>query len=245
MNGNEIYSIRNLSGDFGAYVICMDNIGYIYIAGSQMASFCTIKINPGDIVPVDLISFTAEVIEHNILLVWSTASETNNMGFEIYKKKSKDRSQKSEWEKVGFVSGFGTSTEIKSYSFNDNKISLGTYSYRLKQINYDGSYEYSTEVEVSILIPVEFSLAQNYPNPFNPNTTISFSLPIDAKVTLKLFNSLGEFIEIISVEEFSAGNNSINFSAHNLVSGVYLYSINARGKDNSSYYSVKKMVVIK
>ncbi|RKY93328.1 MAG: hypothetical protein DRQ13_09595 [Ignavibacteriae bacterium] len=137
-----------------------------------------------DPIPVELTSFAASVSDENVTLNWSTATETNNQGFNV------ERNAGSGFEKIGFVAGFGTTTETHSYSYNDNSLEVGTYTYRLKQVDYDGTFEYSDVVEVDVLAPDVFALEQNYPNPFNPSTTINFSLAADSKVSLKVFDIL-------------------------------------------------------
>jgi Concanavalin A-like lectin/glucanases superfamily len=155
------------------------------------------------IVPVELTSFTALVNGDDVQLLWITASELNNSGFSIERKYSNN-----EFIEVGFVPGFGTTTEPKSYSFNDDNLRSGVYTYRLKQIDFDGTFTYSDEVEVDIAVPATFSLDQNYPNPFNPNTRISFSLAVDSKVSLKIFDVLGQ--EVASpVNQDNAGNSHV------------------------------------
>ena len=127
-----------------------------------------------NIVPVELTSFTASVLQNEkaVQLNWTTATETNNSGFEIlrgvYPANSRTQND-NEWNTIGFVPGFGTTTEPKSYSFTDENVSTGIYKYRLKQIDFDGTFEYSNEIEVEVdFTPKEFVLYQNYPNPFNP-----------------------------------------------------------------------------
>ena len=193
----------------------------------------------GSIIPVELTSFAASVNEDEVVLNWSTATETNNQGFEIQRKSAAD------FQTVGFAEGHGTTTEIQNYSFTDSKLEPGTYTYRLKQIDYNGSFEYSNSVEAEIIAPAEFSLKQNYPNPFNPATVIKFSLAVDSRVTLRLFNVLGEEIAILLQTDLSAGSQEINFDASNLTSGVYLYRLEAAGIDGSSFTSTKKMILNK
>ncbi len=196
-------------------------------------------------VPVELSSFIANVKGNAVMLNWITATETNNKGFEIQKSTvSSQRSVPVKWEKIGFVTGFGTTTEPKSYSFTDNKVSPGTYSYRLKQINFDGSFEYSSNVNVVVNIPIEFSLSQNYPNPFNPSTIINYSLNNPGLITLKIFDSIGKEVATLVNEKQSAGDHSVIFNAYNgktrLASGIYFYKLKS-GESTA----IKKFILMK
>jgi hypothetical protein len=191
-----------------------------------------------EIVPVELTSFSADISGNNVLLNWTTATEINNQGFEI--QRSEISSQKSDWEGIGFVPGFGTTTEPKSYSFCDENLSKGMYSYRLKQIDFNGSFEYSKVVEVIIKTPTEFSLLQNYPNPFNPTTTISWQSPVNSWQTLKIFDVLGNEVAILVNEEKSAGEYELEFNASDLSSGLYFYRLEA-----GNFIETKKMVLLK
>ena len=194
---------------------------------------------PPHTIPVELTSFTANVSNGNVLLNWSTATETNNLGFEV------ERRGEGEFVTVGFVDGNGTSTEIHNYTFTDNNLATGTYYYRLKQVDYDGSFEYSNVVEADVQAPVDFSLQQNYPNPFNPSTKISFGLAVDSKVTLKIFDVLGQEVTTLISSDLSAGIHQINFDASSINSGVYFYRIEANGLDGSQFVDVKKMILAK
>jgi len=191
------------------------------------------------IVPVELISFTAQTSEENVQLNWQTATETNNQGFEVERK-----SANSEFEQVGYVAGFGTTTKPKAYSFTDSKVQTGSYTYRLKQIDLDGTYEYSNEVTVEVTTPIEYVLEQNYPNPFNPSTVIKYSIPQDGMVTLEVFNLLGEKVATLVNGVQQAGRYEVNFDASKLASGIYVYTISAAG-GAGSFNSVKKMVLMK
>ena len=205
------------------------------------------------ILPVELSSFSASLFGQSVLLNWITASEINNAGFEIERsQKSKVKSQ-TEWERIGFVEGNGTTTETNSYLFIDpldgtgNNITTGTYVYRLKQIDFDGSFNYSNEIEIEVgLTPAAFALEQNYPNPFNPNTTIKYSLPFESEVKLVIHNVLGEIVTELVNGNQSGGNYEITWNAGNLSSGVYFYTIQAMSvKNGNQFKSVKKMILLR
>ena len=198
--------------------------------------------NGGGTIPVELISFSASSSIGNVTLEWNTSTETNNHGFEIERSASFNASGEDTWVRIGYKEGHGTTTEPQSYSFNDDISSIKTQSlkYRLKQINYDGSYEYSKVVEVTNLSPVEFILQQNYPNPFNPVTVIKYGLPVKSNVQLKIFNSIGEEIQTLVNEEKPAGSYEVEFNASNLPSGIYFYQIKA-----GSFSETKKMVLLR
>ena len=186
------------------------------------------------VVPVELTSFTANVVGREVLLVWKTATEINNMGFEVQKKIGRY------WSVLGFVEGNGSSTTTHTYQFTDYKPQVGRENtYRLKQIDYDGSFNYSKIVIVSV--PAEgYSLEQNYPNPFNPTTKIRFELPVDGFVTIKIFDTFGQKVTTILNEFKKANAYEINFNASNLASGVYIYRMQV-----NNYLESKMMVLIK
>ena len=167
-------------------------------------------------VPVELTSFTAGIDGRNIILNWTTATEINNLGFEIQRRSDDD------YRTIGFVDGHGTTTEIQNYSFADINPETGLYNYRLKQIDFNGTIEFSQEIEVEFFNPSKFELKQNYPNPFNPSTNISFLIPEPGLVTLKVYSILGEEVAELINEFKEAGIYEINFSAANLPSGIYI-----------------------
>lgn len=173
---------------------------------------------PG-VIPVELISFTAAVSGNQVLLNWSTGTETNNKGFAIQKNVNNN------WIEIGFVNGKGTSTELQKYSFVDNPVQNGKMQYRIKQIDFDGSYSYSNVVEVEVAIPLEFALYQNYPNPFNPSTVIKYSIPVEGLVKLEVFNINGELVKTLVNESQVAGAHQVIFDASGLASGVYTYKL--------------------
>ncbi|WP_290662004.1 M14 family zinc carboxypeptidase [Ignavibacterium sp.] len=189
------------------------------------------------VVPVELSSFTATSLDNSVELNWVTSSETNNSGFEIQRKVLGDN---SEWMKIGFVNGTGTSTEINTYSFIDKDPVRGINLYRLKQIDFDGSYKIFTSVAVNFNPPAEFSLGQNYPNPFNPTTIISWQSPVGSHQPLKVYDILGNEVATLVDEYREAGRYKVEFDASNLASGVYIYKLTA-----GSFNSSKIMMVIK
>jgi hypothetical protein len=192
------------------------------------------------VIPVELTSFTASVIGTDVNLIWATASETNNKGFEIEKKISSNQSSVSSWEKIGYTPGYGTTTETKSYSFIESNVNAGAYLYRLKQIDFDGSFEYSDEVEVVVTAPSVYTLEQNFPNPFNPVTQIKFNIPESGFVKLEIYNLVGQKVSTLINSELNSGYHSIEFNAGDFSSGVYVYTISVNG-----FSSSKKMILMK
>ena len=138
------------------------------------------------------------------------------------------------------MGGNGTTTELSKYSFLDQGLTVGKYQYRLKQIDYDGSFEYSKKVSVEISRPFEFSLEQNYPNPFNPSTTIQFSIPSEGVIKLTVLNIIGEEIETLVNEYKTEGTHQVIFNAENIPSGIYFYKL-----DSGSFTQTRKMILIK
>jgi len=193
-------------------------------------------------IPVELTNFSATVSNSSVTLHWSTATETNSKGFEIERNMLTNGGKEiSEWKKIGFVSGNGTSTELNNYSFTDNSLASGNYSYRLKQIDFDGSFAYywlNETVEVST--PVEFALLQNYPNPFNPVTKIKYAVSIRQYTTLKVYNILGREVATLVNEYQAAGNYEVKFDASNLSSGVYFYKL-----QSGNFVQTKKLLLMK
>jgi len=180
------------------------------------------------VVPVELASFSSDIEGNTLHLKWITSSETNNHGFKI------ERKTEGEWTARGFIEGNGTTTEPKEYSFQEELSESGKYSYRLKQIDYDGSYEYSNIVNVDFsLTPKEYSLKQNYPNPFNPTTIINYSVPRQGNISIILYDALGREVTRLVDEEKSAGEYSVEFNASNLSSGLYICHMKGVGFNQS------------
>lgn len=175
---------------------------------------------------VELTSFGARVSGSSVVLNWQTASEINNQGFEVQRK-----TKNTSWENLGFVNGFGNTTETQSYTFVDKSVTSGSYTYRLKQIDFDGTYEYSKEVEVDMAVS-DFHLYQNYPNPFNPSTSVKFSVPSEGLVTVKVHDMLGQEVTTLFSENVSAGVHTLNWNGkdsygNDVSSGSYICKLTA------------------
>ena len=197
------------------------------------------SVTGDDNLPVELSSFNAIDNRGNVNLTWSTATETNNRGFEVQK------STGGNFFTIGFVKGQGTTTQLHSYSFTDENVPAGMTSYRLKQLDLNGVFTYSDVVTLNVNAPANYQLTQNYPNPFNPSTQISFAIPVDAGVKITIFNSLGQTVTQLVNNQFTSGNHTINFNASRLSSGLYFYVLQANGIDGSSFTATKKMMLMK
>ena len=194
----------------------------------------------GSPLPVELSSFSVKVKDGDVTLNWRTETEVSNFGFEIHRAHTSTSLSVTEWEVLGFVQGHGNSNSPKEYSFIDQSVSGGKYSYRLKQIDTDGQFEYSKVIEVDLGTPGKFELSQNHPNPFNPTTTIKFSLPQSGNVKLTVYNLLGEQVAELVNEFREAGVHTINFNASDFNSGVFIYKLEA-----NSFVLARKMTLIK
>jgi hypothetical protein len=188
-------------------------------------------------VPVELTSFTAKVTSEGVKLNWTTASELNNHGFEIERSNDDE-----EFFTIGFVEGMGTTTEATNYIYFDKLTYSGTttYSYRLKQIDFNGLYEYSEVLTVDFDVPGEFILNQNYPNPFNPSTTIKYAVPKESPVSIKIFDLTGREVLTIVDEVKQPGTYELTFDAGKYASGVYIYQM-----ISGDFVQVKKMSLLK
>lgn len=193
--------------------------------------------------PVELVSFTVLARGGITELNWSTATEVSNHGFEVERRAiNNQQSTVNNWAKIAFVDGHGTTNTPQNYSYSDNSVSLGKYSYRLKQIDRDGKFEYSKEVETVVgMTPKTMSLGQNYPNPFNPETNIEFAVPASGFTTLKVYNMLGEEVSTLVSGNVEAGVlNKVSFKGLNLASGLYFYTLRSR-----NFVDTKKMTLMK
>ncbi len=191
------------------------------------------------VLPVELTDFNSATNENYVILNWKTFSETNNSGFNIERSVSNKGIQN--WKTIGFVNGKGTTSSPEEYSFTDAGITSGKYNYRLKQIDYNGSFQYfNLDNEVTVGIPVKFTLFQNYPNPFNPATVINCQLPVSGFISLKIYDLVGKEIITLVNENQDAGYHSIEFNGSGLSSGVYFYKLETEG-----FAETKRMTLIK
>jgi V8-like Glu-specific endopeptidase len=188
------------------------------------------------IIPVELTSLTVVAYDQSVEISWITATETNNAGFNI----ERSHGIIHDWFEVAFVNGKGTTTERNTYTYTDRELQVGTYFYRLKQVDFDGTFSYSPEVEVSVLTPDDFTLFQNYPNPFNPSTKIKFAIPVKTQLQLNVYNMLGEKVAEVFSGILEGGFHEFNFDAANLSSGVYVYRI-----ESDKFTDSKKMSILK
>ena len=237
---------------FSSWLFCQSSIVYdlgTTIAVGNGADVCagTITVNGtysgggtfcNSALPVELVSFTAISVKDKVELTWKTATELNNYGFEIERASA---SPGMNWDKIGFVQGNGNSNSPKEYSFIDHSVLSGSYSYRLKQLDNDGTFKYSEPVEVTInQIPNDYSLNQNYPNPFNPSTTIAYDIPKTSLVRISVYDILGKEIKLLVNTEKNSGHYEIIFDAKELAGGIYYYSIRT-----GEFSQSKKMILLK
>lgn len=236
VNGNQVVVWQWTLGASGTGApLTLDANDFFGATASDEFYFDDYTVTDLTVVPVELTSFVANVKNNAVTLNWETATEINNQGFEIQR-----RSESTEYTTIGSVAGNGTTTEKQVYSYSDAGLEAGKYFYRLKQVDFNGTYEYSNEISAEITAPVEFSLSQNYPNPFNPSTTITFSLAEPTFVKLVVYNLLGEVVQTLKNENMNAGSYNITFDASALPSGMYLYKI-----ETAQFNSVMKMMLMK
>jgi hypothetical protein len=227
--------LRTPGGTNDGGTVQISNVNSPYLTANLTIGFPTSSL------PVEMVSFAATANRLTAELKWSTATEVNNFGFDI-ERRLINQSQVTNWTKVGFVPGAGTSSSLHNYSYVDNDVQAGLYEYRLKQIDRDGSFKYSKSMQVEVgMAPRVLSLGSNYPNPFNPSTTIEFSVPSDGRATLKVYNVLGQEVATLFDGVAVAGNlNKATFDASRLSSGVYFSRLESGG-----HALVKRMLLMK
>lgn len=226
--------------DFTGSWVCLNTTtssGYLIATG--LTTFSDFAIGGDSLqnpLPVELASFTSTVNARNVTLNWSTSSEINNSGFDIERSGADNM-----WSKVGYVAGHGTSQSPNSYTFTDANLNSGKYSYRLKQTDFNGNFEYfSLSSEVIVGVPGKFDLSQNYPNPFNPSTKINYQITDPGNVLLKVYDLSGKEAATLVSEKQEAGYYTVTFDASGLSSGIYFYKLTS-----NNFTATKRMMLIK
>ncbi|HWA05517.1 MAG TPA: T9SS type A sorting domain-containing protein [Ignavibacteria bacterium] len=249
VNGNERWSSRfngtSNSEDGGTGALLL-NSGQFAVCGISTspgtgADMKLIKYSDAAL-PVTMTDFSATVNRRNVCLSWQTSNEINNSGFELQRISVKSGSS-SAWEKIAFITGHGNTNIPSQYTFSDINLNAGNYNYRLKQIDYNGNFEYfqlNAPREIVIGAPQEFELSQNYPNPSNPTCVINYSVPSDGYVKITVYDIQGKVCAILIDEQITAGYHSVRFDGTLLASGIYFYRIQAE-----SFTETKKMILIK
>lgn len=237
-NDGSTFSLQGSHKDGNNSIGRRTGIGFyfsnFYLAGNSL-------FNP---LPVELTSFMASTIKNEVILDWATGHELNNTGFDI-ERAPVINGKADNYSKVGFVSGKGNSNSPQSYKYSDKGLTAGKYSYRLKQIDFNGNFKYfNLSTEVNVALPGSFELSQNYPNPFNPTTSINYEMPFDGTVKLVVFDNLGREVKTLVNGNVSAGYYKTEFNAAGLSSGIYFYRLNAES-GSQKFEKILKMMLVK
>ena len=271
VTGGHVYRGQNVPELIGKYIYgdyCQQTVWMLEYDGISPATNQTLLTAPGRIVsfgvdqenelyaltfnpyniyifakvlPVELVSFSGQYRNNEVILNWKTATEVNNYGFEVQRQAGNRELTVGKWKVVDFVEGSGNSSSPKFYSYIDTEIrNSSVYHYRLKQVDTDGSFTYSNEILVTAEPPNYFSLSQNYPNPFNPKTKIYYSIPGESLIEIKLYDVLGTEIATLVNGIKPTGRYELIFDASNISSGIYYYRM-----QSGSYFDIKKMVILK
>jgi Secretion system C-terminal sorting domain len=214
-------------------------ITFLFLFSIQLFAGIGVGYSPVGSLPVELTSFTAKQSVSGVELYWVTATEVNNFGFEVERSYLLSPNDKTNWEKIGFISGHVNSSSPNNYSFIDNKPLSGKSQYRLKQIDENGAFKYTKIIEVVSVI-LKYNLTQNYPNPFNPSTLITYSIPTSSNVIINVYNILGELIKTLVNGYQEAGSYKVNFDAGGLSNGIYFYKM-----QSGNFVQIKKMLLLK
>ena len=236
-NENRISMANYVNSEWTHYDTELDNM-LRTVNKTGLADLTLFSIDDYDYpMPVQLESFTGSVSGRNVFLNWKTSFEINNAGFEVERRSEFD----SKWKKIGFVPGNGTKNSESIYSYNDMDLNTAKYNYRLKQVNYNNSFEYyALNSDIVIGKPAEYDISQNYPNPSNPSSQIKFQLPADANVTLKVYDIQGREVKTLIENYLAAGYYSALFDGTNIASGIYFYRLKADG-----FSKTLKLILVK
>lgn len=218
------------------------------IGGNGTSNLFYIGASNSNPLPVMIGEFSAVASKRDVKLRWTTLAEVNNSGFEIERCSKNSDGNFSAWEKIGFVKGAGTTSAENVYSYEDKKLNDGTYRFRIKQVDFNGNFEYftpSNNQDVVIGKPVNFEMSQNYPNPSNPVSKIDYQLPFDAKVSIRVYDLTGQEVSVLVNGNISAGFHTTEFKGADLASGVYIYRIDAVSTTGEKFAKTMKMVLVK
>ena len=229
---NDDLQLYNYAFNFGAFagelwiIDTVDPSGSSTLVGAlgSIIPGGTVQMGAGSsqtlIIPVELVSFNAQTNGTNVTLNWATASETNNAGFEVQVQNGEG------WDAMAWVEGHGTTTEAQTYSYTAEDLGVGTHTFRLKQIDFDGVFEYHGNVEVTIETPGTHLITSAYPNPFNPQSQFTLAVAQDQVVTAELFNTLGQRVAVLFNGTVEANQAQlVTIDGAGLASGVYVVRV--------------------
>lgn len=229
-------SIKSETNQIGLFVNMGNNPNTFEMIDTKLSSPILLNDIP---LPIRLAEFKGNVSGRDVNLIWKTSFEENNHGFEIERKSSD-----GEFSKIGFIEGNNKSS---SYSFIDRKLNNGKFTYRLKQIDNNGNYEYfNLDNDIVVGLPHKYNLSQNYPNPFNPSSKIDFELPKDCRVNILIYDMLGREVNaLVNNESMQAGYHTVEINASKFASGTYFYKMHTSEVTGNQQDIVKKMTVVK
>lgn len=214
--------------------ICRDNEAY-----QHDVMFSVGELNASDPLPVELTEFEARLDENEAVLEWNTASEVNNAGFEIQHRTSQN--EVGTWERLAFVEGHGTTNQPQAYSYRTEELSPGQHTFRLKQIDLDGAFEYSPTVEVTVELAVAHTLSQAYPNPFTQRTQLTLTLAEQQPVRAAVYNALGQRIAVLHDGPLSPNTtHTFTFRSNQLPSGLYFIRV-----QGESFSTTRRATLVK
>ncbi len=252
-NPNRLYIVRR-SNRFGSWVALPTTRTGTILTATGLTGFSDFTISSSSLdnpLPVNLSAFTGRNISRGVELRWTTASETDNAGFEV-RRTELINGVEQEWLTVASyrttssLAGQGTTNQAHNYTYTDGGVQVGkTYRYALRSVDLNGTihdYPQTVSVEVNALAPkvYTYKLEQNYPNPFNPSTRIVYQVAAAGNVSLEVFDMLGRKVATLVNERKEAGEYSVNFNAQGLSSGVYFYRM-----QTDRFTQTKKLMLVK
>lgn len=205
-------------------------------------SFVRLTMVYDDVLPVELTSFSAVADRDAVWLQWETASETNNAGFEVqHASGSGAEEAQAAWTVLGFVEGAGTTLETRRYAYQAAALAPGVHRFRLRQVDYDGAFEYSPVVEVRVDLPGTHVLSEAYPNPFNPQAAFTLAVAQRQHVRITVHDALGRRAAVLHDGILDAGaTHRFVVDGAGLPSGTYLLRV-----EGASFRETRKLVLAK